>query len=436
MGLFDFIKKNKPKPENTQPHAAMLNGYTPIFTQFGRDIYASDVVQQSIHCIVTEMKKLTPKHIRKNGSDSIPINSDIQRILDHPNDLMTQSDFLEKVIWQLFLNYNSFIIPVYDYVYDDKGNRYKKFTGLWPVQPTQVDFLQDASERLYVKLKFANEYAVTLDYRDVIHIRYKFSVNEYMGGNVFGQPDNEALLETLELNKSLLQGISNALKSSFTINGVVKFNTMMDDLNQVAELQKLEAKIKANESGFLPMDIKGEFIPIKREVQLVDDNTLKFIDTKILRQFGVPLAILTGDYTKAQYEAFYQKTLEPLIISISQAFTKSLFTPREISFGNKIMFFSKELIFMDTTQKLEMVRLLGDSGSMYENEKRAAFGLPPLAELEGVIRQSLNYVDSEIAKEYQLKNISQTQDPPPDDDGDGESGENVLPDDDGGSNAE
>ena len=27
-------------------YAKILNGYTPIFSQFGQDIYASDVVQQ------------------------------------------------------------------------------------------------------------------------------------------------------------------------------------------------------------------------------------------------------------------------------------------------------------------------------------------------------------------------------------------------------
>ena len=31
-----------------------------------------------------------------------------------------------------------------------------------------------------------------------------------------------------------------------------------------------------------------------------------------------------------------------------------------------------------------MVRVLGDSGSLYENEKRVAFGLRPLPELAGV----------------------------------------------------
>ena len=57
---------------------------------------------------------------------------------------------------------------------------------------------------------------------------------------------------------------------------------------------------------------------------------------------------------------------------------------------------------MTVDQKLEMVRLLGDSGSLYENEKRRAFGLPPLPELEGVRMQSLNYVNIEIATKYQV----------------------------------
>lgn len=139
---------------------------------------------------------------------------------------------------------------------------------------------------------------------------------------------------------------------------------------------------------------------------MVDATTLKFIDEKILRQFGVPLCILTGDYTKAQYEAFYQKTLEPLIISFSQAFTKILFTDREQGFGNKIQFYPKDLIFMSIDQTIEMVTLLSNTGALYENEKRVAFGLKPLPELEGKRYMSLNWVDMNIANDYQTGRLS------------------------------
>jgi hypothetical protein len=65
------------------------------------------------------------------------------------------------------------------------------------------------------------------------------------------------------------------------------------------------------------------------------------------------------------------------------------------------MFYPKELIFMSVDQTIEMVTLLSNTGALYENEKRVAFGLRPLAELEGKRYMSLNWVDADIAKQYQ-----------------------------------
>lgn len=378
-----------------------MSGYAPIFSQFGTNIYASDVVQQAINCIVTEIKKLQPEHIVEKGNDIVPANSDIQRVLNNPNPMMTTSDFLEKVTWLLFLNYNAFIVPTYYEWKDDKGKLNKRLDGLYPIQPSQVDFIQDASGQLFVKLRFNNGHQFVIKYSDLIHIRYRYSVNDYMGGNESGQPDNEALLKTLNLNHTLLEGVAQAMKSSFSINGVVKFNTMLDDGKTEAALKELETKLKKSESGFLPLDIKSEFTPIKKEVKLVDEPTLKFIDEKILRHFGVPLCMLTGDYTKAQYEAFYQKTLEPLIIAFSQAFTKTLFTDKAYGHGNRIKFYAKDLIFMSVEQKINMLKELAPTGSLLENEKRVMFGLKPLAELEGKRYMSLNWIDANKANEYQ-----------------------------------
>ena len=391
MGILtDFIQKFKKQKSSTLKYSDRLSGSSPIYSQFGQNIYASDVVQQAISCIVMEMKKLSPQHIREVSSDPIPLDSDLQRLLNNPNEKMTQSEFLEKIFWQLFLNYNSFIVPTYETRTDNDGNIVKKYTGLYPIQPVRVDFLQDPSGELFIKFQFLNNYETTLRYSDVIHVRYRFSVNEFMGGNMFGQPDNDALIKTLELNEVLLQGVGKALKSSFAINGIIKYNTLMDDGKMDQAIAELEQHLKNNESGFLPLDIKGEFIPMQNKIQLVDSPTLKFIDEKILRNFGVPLAILTGDYTKIQYEAFYQKTLEPLIISIGQAFTKTLFTPREKAFGNKIVFYPHELIFMDTNQKLNLFNQLVDTASCYKNELRTAFGMKPLPELAGQLAISSN----------------------------------------------
>lgn len=400
MSWFDKFFKKRPKKIGL---ADSITGYTPTFSQFGTNIYASDVVQQALNCIVMEMKKLRPTHVRESDVDSTSVRGSIQSVLSNPNEFMTTADFIEKIMWSLLLNYNAFIVPVYDVWKDKNGNEQRKYTALYPIQPTNVNFLKDPTGTMYIEFIFANNYRTTLKYSDVIHIKKNYSVNDYMGGDATGQPNNDALLDTLNLNHQLLQGIAKAMKASFSINGVVKFNSMLDGGKTEKALKELEAKLKKSESGFLPLDIKAEYIPMDRKIQLVDDPTLKFIDEKILRNWGVPHCILTGDYTKSQYEAFYQKTLEPYVITISQAFTKTLFTDRERSYGNKILFYPKDLVFMSVAETLEMIRLLGDSGAMYENEKRVAMGMRPLPELQGVRKMSLNYVDAENANKYQMQ---------------------------------
>ena len=327
MEWFDRLFRRGPK--NKKP-APTMDGFVPIYTQFGTNIYASDVVQQALKCIVDETKKLNP---------------------------------------------------------------------------TQVNFIEDASGKLFVEFWFWNGYQTTIAYDDVIHIRYNYSVNEYMGGNQLGQPDHQALLSTLQLNDDLLQGIAKSMKASYAINGVVKYNTLLDDGSTERNLRELENKLRNSESGFLPLDLKADYTPLEHKSALVDKPTLEFIDSKILRNWGVPLCILTGDYTKDQYEAFYQKVLEPLILAYSQALTKKLFTPRERAFGNKIELYPKELIFMTVSQTLEMINILSPTGGMFENEKRVALGLRPLPELEGKRFMSLNWVDADMASQYQLGKV-------------------------------
>jgi phage portal protein BeeE len=196
------------------------------------------------------------------------------------------------------------------------------------------------------------------------------------------------------------------MKASYAVNGVVKYNTLMDDGKTEAALKELERKLQNSESGFLPLDLKTEFTPLEHKSELVDSTTLKFIDEKILRNWGVPLHILTGDFNKTQYNAFYQKTLEPLIIAFSHALTKKLFTQRERAFGNKIELYPKELIFMTVEQTLEMINILSPTGGLYENEKRVALGLKPLPELEGLRYMSLNWVDADMANQYQLGKVN------------------------------
>lgn len=408
MGWLDKLFHRQPRESK---FARTLNGLAPVYTQFGTNIYASDVVQQALACIVDEVKKLNPQHIRIVDNDPVPIStSTVQAVLNDPNAVMTTAEFLEKITWLLLLNYNAFVIPTYRTWTDrNTGEERRYYEALYPIKPTQVNFIQDSSGRMYVQFYFESGYSTTVPYDDVIHIKYHYSVSEFMGGDWNGQPDHGPLLETLNLNDQMLKGIAKAMNASYAINGVIKYNTLLDQGKTEKALQELTEHLQNSESGFLPIDLKAEFIPLKRDTKIIDADTLKFMDEKILRNWGVPLAILSGDYNKVQYAAFYQKTLEPLIITISQAFTKKLFTKREKAFGNKIQLYPKDLVFMTVDQTIEMVTLLANTGAIFENEKRVAFGLRPLPELEGKRYMSLNWIDSNQEAAYRASGNVKTE---------------------------
>lgn len=405
MGWLQNIKSAISARLAALKYASTMSGRTPIYSAFGRDIYASDVVTQAMQCVTDEVRKLAPTHVIRNGADVAPVQAgdSLQRVLNAPNHYMTTADFLGKVMYNYFAKSNSFVVPTYRT--DGQGRR--TYTGLYPIDPAGVTFMEDASGRLFVEFAFLSDGFGTSDrwtlpYSDIIHLRRNYGAAEYMGGGADGLPDDRGLLSTLEINHQMLNGIGRAMKASQAINGIVKYGSVIGKDQTEAAMKEFEEKVQNSQSGFISMDLKGEYIPITRELKMVDADTLKFIDTKILRSFGVSLPILTGDYTKAQYEAFYQKTIEPIIIQLSQEFTRVLFTPNERSYSHEIKFYPKELIFMSVDQTIAMINLLAPTGGMFENEKRVAFGMRPLAELEGKRFMSLNWIDAKQANQYQV----------------------------------
>lgn len=324
---------------------------------------------------------------------------------------MTKADFLEKITWNLMVDYNSFILPAYTAYLDANGVEKRRYSAMYPVRPQNVVYLTDATGALYVKMKF-NRFAgdgvqeITVPYADVIHIRYAYGQNEMFGGDAGGRPDRRALLRTLNLNNRLLDGVAKGVEASYGINGIVSYHGVINEEATRQAVIDFENKLRDpnNRAGTLVMDASSTYTPISINAKLVDKDTLEFIESKILRTMGVSAAILSGDYTKAQYEAFYQAEIEPLVLKFGQAFTRCFFTQRELAYGNKIVFYPRDLVFMSTSEILEAIRLLGDSGTIYENEKRHFLGLSPLPELENVRMQSLNYVNSNIADHVQINN--------------------------------
>ena len=386
MSIFDFWKR---KPNNKQlNYAPTMNGNLPFYTSFGDNIYASDLVVQSIRCKANEFKKLNPRHIRYvDGVAENVYDSTIARALRRPTEWMTTADFLEKITILLELNKNVFIYPMY---YVTNANE-RFYTGLYPLKPSEVQYKTDEGGRMYVEMQFQNGYQTTVPADSLIHWRKDYGVNDYFGGGMFGGNDDAGLLTMLKRYDQLTQGIAKALEVSCKINGIVKYNTYHADETMSEKMVEFEKRLQANESGILATDLSTEYQHIPRDVKVVDKETLDFFYMTILRANGTSLPILNGDYTKAQKEAYYEHALEADIKSLGQAFDRAVFTEREISFGNQIAFYPNEINFMSMENKIEALKTGLPAGIFTKDEARELLGYPPLPDGQGrVVPQGYN----------------------------------------------
>lgn len=388
MGLLDFLRKRRDSKRIGLSSVPTMGGYTPTITDFGEDAYESDIIVQAIRCKATEMKKLQPRHVRRSaGAIETVTDSSVARLLRRPNPYMTMADLLEKATILLELNKNAFIYPTY-YV-TKSGERY--YTGLWPLKPTDVDKMEDAKGEIFFRFRFGNGTTVDLPDKDVIHWRKDFGVDDWFGGSIERGSGDRALLRLVRQYDRLTQSIAEALNVSTKVNGIVKTNTYLSDEATQRAQAEFNDRLMANESGILFMDLKSEYVNIPRDIKMVDKDTIEFFYKQILRNTGVSLAILDGDYTKAQKEAFYEHALEGDIKSLGEAMTRVLFTEREEAFGNAVQLYPNSIVFMSMENKLSALQIGLPAGIFTKDEARELLGYPPMPDGQGqVVAQGYN----------------------------------------------
>ena len=398
MGLFDIFKRKKKFVEPIQYDTKFFRSTLNLFQDFGDNINASDVVKICIDSIATHSAKLKPRYVKTEDDKTVQEKKgNLSYILKfQPNYLMSPYDFIYRVVTLLFLNNNAFIYPVYDENYDLKE--------LWPIKPNNVEVLKDEGGSMFFRFYFSDGKNYTLPYESIIHLRRFYGINDVFGGSSAAS-DHAALLKTIKINDSLLQGVDNAIRSSFQIKGLLKINGLLNEKDktaQKAEFDKaLKESIENDGSAIVPVDLKSEYVPLTSDPKLIDSTTLTFLQKKIISYFGVSDAIFDNKYNENEYNAFYESVIEGIAIQMSEAFSKALLTRGQLEKGEQIIFYSERLQYASWNTKVQAIEKLMGLGILSLNESRALLGFEPI---EGGSKrlQSLNYVDADKASEYQL----------------------------------
>ena len=388
--IFSEVFGLAPKVENLN-NIQLVNSYKSYITSYNAEIFNDLTVRTCVDTIARHVSKLKPSHLLTDSTGRHKQNTNINTLLtNRPNSYMSTADFLYKITSQLLYYGNSF-------VYIQK-NSSGKITGFYPIEYGSAE-LKEFQSQLFLKFNFQNGKNIAIPYTDIIHLRRNFSSHELLG-----QEAHQPLLDTLTNLAKARQSISNKVENGGKISGVLK---LAGNIGQQGWLENAKRFVKSfmsstsDTGGLAAIDSSAEFIPINIKPESAEDSQLKFLQQEVYSYFGITEAIINGSYDETQWQAFYESTIETIKIQLSQEFTEKTFTQKEKEYGNIIDFNSNRLSYASTNNKVKMVKELGALGLLTTNEARELFDLAPLEDGDKRLI-SLNYVNADIADEYQL----------------------------------
>lgn len=388
-------------PQNLT-RAKLLDGYSNDFVPFDGEAYDNATGRNCIDTIARHVGKLHPRHIvRKNGNIVKNADSRLQYILStRPNPLMTASEFLEKITAQYYCYNNLFV-----YIQRDMNGN---VTALWPLNFDSTELFEDQKGNLYCRFTFGSGEQATVPYEELIHIR-----RHYCRDEIFGDPEGKILAEDINLLKAVKTSIINVVKNFTKLRGIIQWTGTVRPEDQKSMWKDFVDSFAgpSNGSGIGSLDNRGKFQQLTTDTQTFSDKQMRFARDNLYKYFGINEHIVAGTFTEEEYQAFYESTIAPIALKLSQEFTEKIFTQKERGFGNEVVFEGNRLAYMSTSSKVRIAAAMIPAGAIKRNEIRELFGYAGLPGKEGEeIVVSLNYVKSTDQSQYQVgKNDSSTQ---------------------------
>ena len=389
--LLSTIFGDTKQPINLE-NAQLINSFNSLITNYNSKIYNDLTVRSCVDTIARHVSKLKPVHIIKDEDGRHLQSTTINSLLNsRPNIYMSTADFLYKVTSQLLYYGNAFI-----FLQKDTQNN---IIGFYPIDFATCE-LKEVNNALYLKFNFYTGKTIAVPYTDIIHIRRNFSSHDFLGQDAY-QPLQETLSNLFKARRS----ISNKVENSGKISGVLKIKGNVGQENWITQAKTFAKNFMSftnDTGGIAAVDSSTDFVPITNKVESAEDTQLKYLQSEVYSYFGLTEAIVSGNYTETEWQAFYESIIESIKIQLSQEFTAKVFTDQERKYGNLIDFNSNRLTYASTANKVSMVKELGALGLLTTNEARELFDLPPVEDGDKRL-VSLNYINADKADEYQLK---------------------------------
>lgn len=371
MGIFNR-RSREPTPTETPSTVSafkMVTTWGEYYYAWNGKLYQSDLVRSCIRPFSQAVGKLVAKHIREDPKSGLQVNPrvNIAMLLRYPNPMMTAQQFQEKMATQLLLNNNAFALVIRD------DNGYP--AGLYPIPCVCAEAVYDKQGTLILRFTYQNGKTNAFYYSDILHLR-----RDYSDDDVFGSNPAPAMAQLMECVGVIDQGIVKAIKNSGIIRWLLKFNTSLrpeDIKKNTKEFVDNYLSYESESFGAAGTDSKVDAKQIEPKDYVPNAAITDRITNRIYSFFGTNEKIIQSRYTEDEWNAYFEAQIEPVAVQFGEALTYRLFTRKEISFGNRIVYEASNLACASMQTKLSLVQMV-DRGALSVNEWRAVLNLPPI----------------------------------------------------------
>ena len=365
MGLIDRLF-GRPKAAGAAGDTRFetLTAYSPTFTSWGGQIYESELVRAAVDARARHVAKL------KYGMTGTARQKLWTATKTEPNPWYTWPQFLERCSNIYDIQNNLFIVPVLD--------RYGEMTGFFPVLPSTCEVV-DHGGVPFLKYSFMNGQKRSMELS-----RCAVITKHQLKDDFFGEK-NTALDGTMKLVHMVQQGIIEGVKNGATFRFMAQLTGKAFDEDLRKERERFDRNnFQSGGGGLLLFGNQMQNIQqLKQEGYKIDADQQKLIMGNVCNYFGVPESVIRNEASAEVMDSFFNGSIEPFAIKISDGLTKMVFSERERNTGNRILFTANRLQYMNVTQKISMAQQLGDRGVLTIDEIRELFNYAPLPDGAG-----------------------------------------------------
>lgn len=357
MGVFEKLFPRPRIKKQVNGYFQLLDGYTPIFTNWDGGVYEMEMTRSCIHTFANHCSKLMPT---VTGADIRGVKAMLN---SRPNPFMTGAQFVYKAATIYDAQNTCFIIPLLD--------EFDRLVGYYPVNPMQTEVI-DVGGEPWLRYKFANGKSAAIE------LARCGAVSKYLYKNDVKGETNSALMPTLQLLNVQNQGIAEGIKNSASFRFMATVNNFTKGRDLANERKNWVEENLGSDSGGLALfpNTYTNVQQIQSTAKIVDADQMKLIQTRVLNYFGCNEDVLQNKTVGDAWSAYYEGKIEPFALQLSQAMTAMTYTNNEQKRGNAIVWSSNRLQYMTNADKLQVSSQMFDRGILSTNDVMEIWNLP------------------------------------------------------------